>query len=95
MITVNDHELIGIDAHGSLCSCGVRTPRWEHHLYLVALRDLGVPFTDEQEAIHGRARRVHYADQPEEWKVRRRAEQRAARARVRDQQDAHEREDAT
>jgi hypothetical protein len=42
-IDVADHELIGLDANGSLCSCGARMISWLEHLGDVALVAMDAP----------------------------------------------------
>jgi hypothetical protein len=42
-IDVADHELIGLDANGSLCSCGARVVSWLEHLGDVALVAMDAP----------------------------------------------------
>lgn len=34
---MQDHELVGLDAQGALCSCGAKSPSQLEHLGLVAL----------------------------------------------------------
>lgn len=41
--SILDHELIAIDHHGALCSCGGRTGNWLEHLAAIALTTLDAP----------------------------------------------------
>lgn len=40
---VREHELVGIDAGGQLCTCGARDRSWLEHLAVVTLAVLGAP----------------------------------------------------
>lgn len=81
-LDVLSHELIGIDAHGMLCSCGARSTSWLEHLGVVALHELGAPElsprrrrpTDDELWWAAQSRRENlasFASQPSERRLRR------------------------
>ena len=43
MTSILDHELVGVDAGGDLCSCHTKADSWLEHLGEIALTELGVP----------------------------------------------------
>lgn len=62
---IQAHELVALDAVGTLCSCGTRSPHHLEHLGMVALVTLGAPLQSndqrddakrERDRVRGRER---------------------------------------